>query len=629
MRKILVLFCLHLSLAGWCQQESDLPYIDIGKIDLVDTIVDRVQFSFIKKNSDVNEIFENTHFKEIKDIKLHVNPGEVPDWLLSRFNVMNSADTEKIIFFFPGFFFPKIELFQREDNHLIPLPVILPHNPDSIGYRAIVLRPHDSATIYSLTSSLKTYNNNYRPRLVNSSYLPSYLETLHHSQKGLDKWTYVFAGLLLMMILFSLSNFLQGGNREFLYYSGYAFLLAAMLSATSYNFQTTSHFSYFFEGYLDFILQSAAIACYMIFMKKFLETKMKYPFLHNLYNGGLVVIATSVVIYSALHFFSDAYWLENFVENFTKYVLLVMILVFVVYSSRHWQDILLRYLVWGNLSLFLFSFISQIFISFKYKFTGPDIFNMSLFYYEVGLFLELVCFLMGLNYKNRRQIIARTRERERLNLEVERKEFEKQMAVMAGQQEERNRISADMHDELGSGMTAIRLMSEIAKNKMKENTPVEIEKISQSADDVLNKMNAIIWSMNSKNDSLGNLISYIRTYALEYLEATQVECKVFIPAVIPDIEITGDKRRNLFLCVKETLNNILKHAKASEVMIDIALEENLVIKIWDNGIGIDTKNLRQFGNGLQNIARRMETIGGSFKIEKDAGTVTTLVLPAY
>ena len=109
------------------------------------------------------------------------------------------------------------------------------------------------------------------------------------------------------------------------------------------------------------------------------------------------------------------------------------------------------------------------------------------------------------------------------------KEYEKELAVLKAQQEERERISADMHDELGSGMTAIRLMSEIARNKMKENTPVEIEKISNSADDVLNKMNAIIWSMNSENDSLDNLISYIRSYALEYFENTPIDCKVNTP----------------------------------------------------------------------------------------------------
>ena len=82
-------------------------------------------------------------------------------------------------------------------------------------------------------------------------------------------------------------------------------------------------------------------------------------------------------------------------------------------------------------------------------------------------------------------------------------------------------------------MTAIRLMSEIARNKMKENTPVEIEKISTSADDVLNKMNAIIWSMNSGNDTVDNLVSYIRSYALEYFESTPIHCKVNTPDNIP------------------------------------------------------------------------------------------------
>ena len=207
------------------------------------------------------------------------------------------------------------------------------------------------------------------------------------------------------------------------------------------------------------------------------------------------------------------------------------------------------------------------------------------------------------------------------------KEYEKEIAVYKGQQEERQRISADMHDELGSGMTAIRLMSEIARKKMKENTPIEIEKISRSANDVLNKMNAIIWSMNSGNDTLDNLISYIRSYALEYFDGTAVECKVNTPEQIPGKELSGDKRRNIFLCLKETLNNSLKHSTGSLITIDIELNHLLKITITDNGAGIDLQNLRQFGNGLKNMARRMESIGGSFVIENRNGTVTTLELP--
>src|SRR5690606_10940581 len=143
--------------------------------------------------------------------------------------------------------------------------------------------------------------------------------------------------------------------------------------------------------------------------------------------------------------------------------------------------------VWGNIVLIFFSIISLAKIVFNSRFSGfLGIFNQSLFYYEVGVVLELICFLAGLSYKNRNELIKRTREREKLRLENERKEMEKQMAVYVAQPEERNRISADMHDELGSGMTAIRLLSELARKKLRAAPLPEVEKISDSANELLN-----------------------------------------------------------------------------------------------------------------------------------------------
>ena len=133
--------------------------------------------------------------------------------------------------------------------------------------------------------------------------------------------------------------------------------------------------------------------------------------------------------------------------------------------------------------------------------------------------------------------------------------------------------------------------------------------------------------MNSGNDTVDNLISYIRTYAFDYFEGTQVHCKVETPGEIPEHQLSGDKRRNIFLCIKETLNNTLKHAGATEVIIRIAVAGELEITIRDNGKGFDAGSTRPFGNGLKNIARRMESIGGTFLIQNEGGTVTTLRLP--
>jgi len=115
---------------------------------------------------------------------------------------------------------------------------------------------------------------------------------------------------------------------------------------------------------------------------------------------------------------------------------------------------------------------------------------------------------------------------------------------------------------------------------------------------------------------------------LEYFENTPILCKVNNPEKIPSKEISGDKRRNIFLSVKETLNNSMKHARASEIRIDFEVTNSLLtIRIADNGVGIDLEKIRRFGNGLKNINKRMKNIGGNYNIENNKGTVTTLTLP--
>ena len=199
---------------------------------------------------------------------------------------------------------------------------------------------------------------------------------------------------------------------------------------------------------------------------------------------------------------------------------------------------------------------------------------------------------------------------------------------MAAQQAERDRISADMLDELGSGMTAIRLMSEIMKNKMKEQSYPELEKISNSANDLLGKMNTIIWTMKSSNDTLESLVAYIRAHATEYFDSTPIACDVHVPPLIPQVDISGEKRRNIFLSVKEALNNTMKHSQASKVRIDIsARDSKLVIRVSDNGVGIDPEQLRRFGNGLSNMRRRMESIDGNFRIENNGMCTLTFEAP--
>lgn len=622
---VLLIVVSHLA----AQDTLQLPYFNIGGIRLVEPLRKDIGLAYL----DHGQTIADADINRLNFNRGAIHRGFIPDQYvtrkaLMRFNICNLSDTTTSIWYHPGFYYSEIKIFRLRNGSPERIPDILPPNSTETSYRLITLEPGDSAKMVVELTFLRTYLNRVYPRLIAEHYVTAYSNEIYATNNAVKIFTYLFCGLLLMMILFSLANYVQGGSAEFLFYSGYAFFVGLMLLLKAIYTWRTSRINFFQESYLDYVLLCIGHLFYMLFMRRYLNTKTDHPFLHRLYLVGVSILVISVTFFSYAHYFTDSFALEKSIENLTKILLLAMVVIVLVYSVRHWEDRLLRFVFWGNLCLFVFSLISQLIIMGNAVSSKlPEVLQSSLSYYEMGLLLELIFFLAGLNYKNRKELIAHAAERERLRAENQMNEYEKEIAVYKAQQRERERISADMHDELGSGMTAIRLMSEIARNKMKENTPVEIEKISYSANEVLNKMNAIIWSMNSGNDTVDNLVSYIRAYALEYFEYTEIDCKIFTPEHIESLEMAGEKRRNLFLCVKETLNNVLKHSKAKEVRISFTIDDALTIRIEDNGVGIDKQKIRQFGNGLKNIAKRMQSIGGTYSIENNGGTVSVLRLP--
>jgi signal transduction histidine kinase len=620
---LLLLIFITVTLFSSAQRQDSLITLNAETqvISLKNTLRSLIPVSTNIQKENINDLLQANPF-----LAQLIPPEKVARKLICRFTLYNSRDVTDSFYFFPGFYFSNTILYQLEGTKTIPLPVIAPQHKDSISFRLFYIPANDTIQLLAECYQEKTYNNFFRPVIIPHKYINAYKLEIHNYKSSTTLFTYIFSGLLLMMVLFSLANFFPGKKGEFLLYAIYALMLGFMLFTKQYYYNRSNIRSFFFETYLDFLLQTIGIIFFMAFMIRFLETRKYFPFLHKFYTAGIIFLGAVIITYTYLHYGTTGYYLENLLENYiTKGALLVMIIIFLVFALRNWHQKILRYLFWGNLLFFLFGIISLLLIVKIIKIRTPGLLTDSLVLYELGLLTELVFFLLALTYKNRTQLIEQTQERERLKTENERKELEKQVAVMQAHQEERERISADIHDELGSGMTTIRLMSEIAKNKMKENTPAEIEKISSSANEVLNKMNAIIWSMNSSNDTVDNLISYIRVYAFEYFDGTSIECNVKMPAEISPIVISGDKRRNIFLCIKETLNNTLKHSKASKVEIEIVVNNKLRVKIADNGIGIE--KIRQFGNGLMNIERRMRTIGGTYSIVNNGGSETRIELP--
>ena len=131
--------------------------------------------------------------------------------------------------------------------------------------------------------------------------------------------------------------------------------------------------------------------------------------------------------------------------------------------------------------------------------------------------------------------------------------------------------------------------------------------------------------MNAGFDTLDNLISYSRRYAYEFLEPYPIELKFKVDGSADGLPLTGEQRRNTFLVIKEALNNIVKHAEATDVEINFQIADKLTIDIIDNGKGLENDN--QFGNGLKNMEKRISSLGGSFSITSDPKTCIKISVP--
>jgi signal transduction histidine kinase len=182
---------------------------------------------------------------------------------------------------------------------------------------------------------------------------------------------------------------------------------------------------------------------------------------------------------------------------------------------------------------------------------------------------------------------------------------------------ERGRIAKDIHDDLGSSLTRIMMLGQRAEEGLvnREDVGVHVNKIVASARSTVQAMDEIVWAVNPENDSVEGLIGYIGHYADEFFEDTNVRCRLEIPVKLPGTNLPAEVRHDLFLVVKEAFNNVLKHARASEVRVRVvAADSTLAISIEDNGCGFDLQQTSPSRNGLRNMHRRLEAHGGGLAV---------------
>jgi ligand-binding sensor domain-containing protein/signal transduction histidine kinase len=200
-------------------------------------------------------------------------------------------------------------------------------------------------------------------------------------------------------------------------------------------------------------------------------------------------------------------------------------------------------------------------------------------------------------------------------------------------QRDRARIAQDLHDDLGASLTHIALLSELAQNDFEQPPQARrhIDDIFRTARAVTRSLDEIVWSVSPKNDALDRFVAHLATYAPDFLRAAGVRARLDLPADLPALDLPSEVRHHLYLTVKESLHNIVKHAGATEVWLRLGLTSTtLTLIIEDDGRGCELESATTpDADGLANFRQRMNEIDGRCELSRrpGGGTVLTFTVP--
>ena len=219
--------------------------------------------------------------------------------------------------------------------------------------------------------------------------------------------------------------------------------------------------------------------------------------------------------------------------------------------------------------------------------------------------------------------------RRRMRRKLERAEHQRDI------ERERSRIAQDIHDDLGAQLTRLSMISTSARSKLAnpEIAVAGLEKVYNTVHELTRSVDEIVWAVNPRHDTLEGLVAYLEKFAQDWLAMAGFRCRLDLPFQLPGWHLTPEVRHNVFLAFKEALHNAVKHSGASEVLIRLAVKENsfeLAISDDGRGFAVDDKMKNPSavrgravsGNGLENMKRRLATIGGSCEIQSVPGAGT-------
>jgi len=209
--------------------------------------------------------------------------------------------------------------------------------------------------------------------------------------------------------------------------------------------------------------------------------------------------------------------------------------------------------------------------------------------------------------------------------------YQLQMAILKREEAlslERARISRDIHDDLGNGLSVVATLSELAHNDVEKGTVHKrLDQIYEVANELARNVDETVWAVNPANDGWEPFLSYFEQYTEYFLGNSGLRFHFSRPADLVERTIASKTRHHLLLAVREAVGNVLKHASAKQVKIVMRLDGGILeVRVEDDGVGFDTSARAGVGHdGLANMTRRMREAGGGLQIVSEVGHGTRVI----
>src|SRR4029079_4060811 len=193
----------------------------------------------------------------------------------------------------------------------------------------------------------------------------------------------------------------------------------------------------------------------------------------------------------------------------------------------------------------------------------------------------------------------------------------------------RYRIARDLHDDMGSTLSTINILSSMAKSKLhidEIKASEYINKIGDNSQRMMEAMDDIVWAIKPDNDNMQRIVARMREFATSVLEAKDIDIEFTVDEKVHEVKLNMEQRRDFFLVFKEAVNNVAKYSMSKLAIIQIAARQHrLVLMIKDDGNGFDV-NAADNGNGLGNMQKRASSLKGRLQLQSKPGEGTTVIL---